>query len=50
MIGVLRVLGRIAYWLAVVLISVALLVVLVLFFESRDGSDVGAQRAVPQAV
>jgi hypothetical protein len=32
-------LRKIAYWLAVVVISVALLVLLVLFFESRDSSD-----------
>jgi hypothetical protein len=48
MIGVLRVAGRIVYWLVVIVISVALLVVLVLFFESRDDSDVGAWRSVPQ--
>lgn len=32
-------LRKIVYWLAVVVISVALLVLLVLFFESRDSSD-----------
>jgi uncharacterized protein involved in outer membrane biogenesis len=35
-----RVLGKILYWLAVLVISIALLVVLVLFFESRDESQV----------
>jgi hypothetical protein len=35
-----RVVGRILYWLAVLAISVALLVVLMLFFESRDDSSV----------
>lgn len=35
-----RVLGKILYWLAVLAISVALLVALVLFFESRDSSQV----------
>jgi hypothetical protein len=35
-----RVLGKILYWLAVVVLSLALLVVLVLFFESRDQSEV----------
>lgn len=35
-----RILGKVLYWLAVVVISVALLVALVLFFESRDDSRV----------
>jgi hypothetical protein len=35
-----RVLLRILYWLAVLAISLVLLVALVLFFESRDESDV----------
>jgi hypothetical protein len=35
-----RVLGKILYWLAVLAVSVALLVALVLFFESRDESQV----------
>jgi uncharacterized protein involved in outer membrane biogenesis len=35
-----RVLGKILYWVAVLAISVALLIVLVLFFESRDSSQV----------
>ena len=33
-----RILGRIVYWLAVLVISVALLIALVMFFESRDDS------------
>jgi hypothetical protein len=33
-----RVLGKVLYWLAVLLVSLALLIVLVLFFESRDSS------------
>jgi hypothetical protein len=33
-----RILGRILYWLAVLVISIALLIALVLFFESRDES------------
>jgi len=33
------VLGRTLYWLAVLVISLALLVLLVLFFESRDTSN-----------
>jgi hypothetical protein len=39
-IGPVRVLLKILYWLAVVAISVVLLIVLVLFFESRDESNV----------
>ena len=35
-----RVLGKILYWLAVLAVSLALLIVLVLFFESRDESQV----------
>jgi hypothetical protein len=31
-----RVLGKVAYWVAVVVLALALLVALVLFFESRD--------------
>ena len=34
-----RILGRIIYWLAVLAISVALLIALVMFFESRDDSS-----------
>ena len=36
----LRTLGRIVYWLAVIAVSVLLLVVLVKFLESRDESGV----------
>jgi hypothetical protein len=36
------VLGRIVYWLAVVLISLGLVVALILFLEARDQSQVGA--------
>lgn len=35
-----RVLGKILYWLAVLLISIALLIALVMFFEARDESQV----------
>jgi hypothetical protein len=35
-----RVLGKILYWAAVLAISIGLLIVLVLFFESRDSSQV----------
>lgn len=38
-------LGRILYWLAVVAISLALLVALVLFLESRDPGAVESARA-----
>jgi len=36
-----RVLGKILYWLAVLALSVGLLILLVLYFESRDSSSVG---------
>jgi hypothetical protein len=44
-----RLVWRILYWLAVLLISVALLVALVLFFESRDESELdrGAAPSAP---
>jgi hypothetical protein len=35
-----RVVGKILYWLAVLAISLALLVVLMMWFESRDASQV----------
>jgi hypothetical protein len=35
-----RVLGKVIYWLAVLAISLALLVLLVMFFESQDSSRV----------
>jgi len=41
-----RVLGKILYWLAVLAVSIGLLIALVLFFESRDESQVG-NGAVP---
>jgi hypothetical protein len=34
-----RALGKVLYWLAVLAVSLALLVALVLFFESRDDSE-----------
>jgi hypothetical protein len=34
------VLGKIVYWVAVVAISIALVIGLILFFESRDQSSV----------
>jgi hypothetical protein len=41
-----RVLGTILYWLAVVAISVVLVVLLILFFESRDQANVDAAAPV----
>jgi hypothetical protein len=35
-----RVLGKILYWAAVLALSIVLLIALVLFFESRDTSQV----------
>ena len=39
----LRVVAAIAYWAVVLAISLALVVALVLFLESRDASDIGAE-------
>ena len=44
-----RILGRILYWLAVLVISIALLIALVMFFESRDESRLQDSRAVLRA-
>jgi hypothetical protein len=35
-----RVVGKIVYWLAVLVVSLALVIGLILFFESRDQSEV----------
>jgi hypothetical protein len=44
------VVGRILYWLAVLVISLAILVGLVLFLEARDASEVeGSGPAPPPA-
>jgi len=40
MIAVVRALGKLLYWTAVVLISLALVVALILVFESLDQSQV----------
>ena len=45
-----RVVGKVVYWLAVVAISVVLLVVLMMWFESRDASKVEDGPSVPQLV
>jgi hypothetical protein len=44
------VLGRIVYWAAVLAISLALVVALVMFFESRDQSQVGGVLLLPRAL
>lgn len=49
----LRILARVLYWLAVLAASVVLLVLLVSFFESRDGSQLeqgGAMLLAPWPV
>ena len=38
---------KILYWVAVVAISLALVVALILFFESRDQSSVDSDSALP---
>ncbi|HEX5896374.1 MAG TPA: hypothetical protein VFY47_08605 [Thermoleophilaceae bacterium] len=38
---------KLVYWLAVVAISVALVVLLILWFESQDASDLDSQAAAP---
>jgi hypothetical protein len=47
MIGAVRLFGSILYWLAVVAISVVLVVLLILFLESRDQANVDAAAPVP---
>ena len=47
---VMRVIGKILYWLLVLAISVALLVALVLFFESRDQSQVEGASGPPSGL
>jgi hypothetical protein len=42
-------LQKAVYWLAVIVISVALLVLLVLFFEARDSSDLDKSQAPSSA-
>jgi tellurite resistance protein TehA-like permease len=44
-LAMLRILGKILYWIAVLAVSVVLLVLLVRFFESRDESDLEGARA-----
>ncbi len=42
--------ARIVYWIAVMAISLALVVALILFFESRDQSKVGVVPLAPGMV
>ena len=42
-------LSKVVYWLAVIVISVALLVLLVLFFEARDSWDLDKSQAPVRA-
>jgi hypothetical protein len=45
-----RILLRVLYWLAVLIVSIALLVGLILLFESRDESDIeGDSSSAPRA-
>ncbi len=42
-----RLIGRIVYWLAVLVISLAILVALIIFLESRDKSSVSGGTVLP---
>ena len=42
-----RIVGKVVYWLAVLAISLALLVVLMMWFESRDASEVEGSAVLP---
>jgi len=44
------VLGKVVYWLAVLVVSLALVVALVLFFESRDQSEIDDSGATIERV
>jgi hypothetical protein len=45
-----RFLLKVLYWLAVLAVSLALVVGLILWFESRDESDIDGAGPVPQVV
>ena len=38
---------RVLYWVAVLAVSLALLVALILFFESRDASELDSRSTAP---
>ena len=42
-----RLIGRVIYWLAVLVVSLALLVALILLLESRDSSQVDGGVVMP---
>jgi len=50
MLADLGLLGKIAYWLAVLAVSLVFLVLLVRFIESRDGSELDGAGAAPALV
>jgi len=43
-------LGKIFYWLAVLAISLALVIALILFFEARDSSSLNGASSTPTRV
>jgi hypothetical protein len=43
-----RIVGKIVYWLAVLAISLVLLVVLMMWFESQDSSEVEGSGLIQQ--
>ena len=47
MLAELGLLGKIVYWLAVLVVSLIFLVLLVRFIESRDGSELDGAGAAP---
>ena len=50
MLAKLGLLGKIVYWLAVLVVSLIFLVLLVRFIESRDGSEVDGAGSAPALV
>ena len=50
MLAELGLLGKIVYWLAVLVVSLIFLVLLVRFIESRDGSEVDGAGSAPALV
>jgi hypothetical protein len=44
------VVGKVLYWVAVVAISLFLVVLLILFFESRDDSSLDESRSAPAPI